>query len=67
MLQFAGAHVWYKVVFPLFSMQRCPQPSLDICLIGMYPFVGCQIVSAGEDNVVLFTKASQENLQRSKR
>ena len=53
--------------FSLFSMQRCPQPSLDICLIGMYPFVGCQFVSASEDNVVLLTKASQDTLQRSKR
>lgn len=53
--------------FSLFSLQRCPKPSLDICLIGMYPFVGCQFVSASEDNVVLLTKTSQDTLQRSKR
>lgn len=48
-------------------MQRCPKSSLDICLIGMYPFVGCRYVSASEGSVVLFTKTSHEALQRSKR
>ena len=48
-------------------LQRCPPSSLDICLIGMYPFAGSQYVLATEERVVLLTRASHDALQRSKR
>ncbi|XP_068700460.1 uncharacterized protein [Montipora foliosa] len=55
---------------PVFDLERlrqcCPQPSLDICLIGMYPFVGSRYVMATEESVVLFTRASRDAFQRSR-
>ena len=56
-------NVWVLFV----STQCCPQPSLDICLIGMYPFVGSRYVMATEESVVLFTRASRDVFQRSRR
>ena len=46
--------------------QLCPPADLDICLIGMYPFPGPLFVTATEETVTLFTRASAEALQGNK-
>lgn len=63
---FCNRIILTKLVCFIF-LQRCPPSSLDICLIGMYPFSGSQYVLATEERVVLLTRASHNALHRSKR
>ena len=55
------------IFFDAVSLQRSPQASLDIGLIGIYPCIGSRYVMATNENVILVTRVPREALQRSKR
>ncbi|CAH3183618.1 unnamed protein product, partial [Porites evermanni] len=57
---------WTLPVFDLESLrQRCPPSSLDICLIGMYPFAGSQYVLATGERVVLVTGQEDKKTKKN--
>ncbi|XP_032235022.2 Hermansky-Pudlak syndrome 3 protein [Nematostella vectensis] len=41
-------------------LQICPSPTLDICLIGMHPFVDLAYLLCSGEDVVLFTRATHD-------